>query len=203
MARKHSPNWFRTATLKDLRKHHAHSLMYDNHTTKEIMIQSFLNPDPHVFKFCVEHYSDTTCQENIHHNTWSHAAKKASEEHRAHYVALFQKMGLKNQKDILYSSIETKDHELTELFTDLLSAYISPPHLLRHAVVHKNTKMAKLYMNAYPESIVEADCMLMHSSYSKIHAYWHKIHAEYQKKILTSEIGSSAGKIQVKKISKI
>lgn len=202
MGRKHSSDWFRSATLTKVQKHHALSLVYDDDTTQEIMIQSFLNPDPAVFKFCVEHYSKTMCQNNINHHNWAYTAKNAPQEHRAHFVELFKKMKLKNQKDILYSSIETKDHELTELFTDLLSAYISPPHLLRHAVVHKNTKMAKLYMNVYPESILEADCMLMHSSYSKIHEYWHKIHAAHQNTILMNEL-KTVKKASAKKISKI
>lgn len=68
MARKHSSDWFRSATLKDVKKHHALSLVYDDDTTQEIMIQSFLNPDPEVFKICIEHYSETTCQENIQKN---------------------------------------------------------------------------------------------------------------------------------------
>lgn len=199
MARKHSPDWFSKVKLTDLQKHPINS--YNSHMIEEIMIQSFLNPDPHVFKFCIEHYSDKISDQNIHHNNWSHAVKQASEEHRALFTILFQKMSRKNQKDILYSSIEYKDHELSQLFTNLLSADISPPHLLRHAVVHKNTKMAKFYMNAYPQSIAEAATMIGHSSYVQIHAYWHKIHAEYQKKILEKSIGTAT--THTKKISKI
>lgn len=191
MARKHSSEWFRSATFKDVQKYHTHSLVYDDHTTKEIMIQSFLNPDPNVFKLCIEHYSDTTCKENLHHNTWSYAAKQAPEEHRLLYVSLFQKMCLKNQKDILYSSIEYKDHELSVLFMNLLAERISPPHLLRHAVVHKNTKMANFLMKKYPASIVEADAMIGHSSYAKIHPYWHKIYALHQKNVLAAAITPS------------
>lgn len=202
MARKHSSEWFRSAHLTDVKKHLAYSPVYDNHTAKEIMIQSFLNPDPLVFQLCIEHYSDTMCKENLQHNTWSHIAKQASEEHRVLYVSLFQKMCLKNQKDILYSSIEYKDHELSVLFMDLLAEHISPPHLLRHAVVHKNTKIANYLMKKHPTSIVEADTMIMHSSYAKMHPYWHKIYALHQKTVLTAEI-KTANKASGTKARKI
>jgi len=199
MARKHSPDWFSKVKLTDLQKHPFDS--YNSHVIEEIMIQSFLNPDPHVFKFCIEHYSDKMSKQNIHHNNWSHAVKQASEEHRALFTILFQKMSRKNQKDILYSSIEYKDHELSVLFMNLLAEHISPPHLLRHAVVHKNTKMANFLMKKYPASIVEAQDMILHDSYSKIHPYWHKLYAKHQKLVLDQAIGLHTDKPkQTKKI---
>lgn len=202
MARKHSSDWFRSATLKEVQKHHALSFVYDDDTTQEIMIQSFLNPDPEVFKFCIEHYSEATRQKHTDHHNWSYTAKQVSQEHRAHFVALFKQMKMKNQKDILYSSIECKDHELTVLFMEVPSLYSSPPHLLRHAVVHKNTKTATFLMKKYPESIVEAETMILHPSYAKIHPYWQKIYAAHQNSVLMAEIQTSK-KVSAQKARKI
>lgn len=182
--------WFKTATLNEVTHHHTRrpARSYDEWAKKSIMREAFLNPDPEVFKFCVQHYSGPTCTKNLHSGEWALAAKKASPEHRAHYVSLFKKMNEKNKKDILYSSIEYKDHEMTQSFMDL-SKDISPPHLLRHAVVHRNKKMANILMSAYPQAIAEADQMITHPSYNKIHSYWQQIYALHQKRVLESEIG--------------
>lgn len=199
-----SPNWFATASFSEIVQYsgvfNTHSLL--PHHLNLIAFNAFLNPDPAVFEFWSTQHFQSISSKGFDVGYWSYAILNASQNHRAHFLSMIEKMDYGLQKEILYGAVGMKDHGLTHDLLKFLGNNISPAHLIRHAVVNKNKKGAMTLMRQHPHAIPEAHNLIMHNSYKYIHTYWDKLHAAYQKQTLIQALGPNTPS-KIHKISKI
>lgn len=197
-------HWFLHAPFKDVEDY---AQVFDPnthspHEMESILFNTFLNPDHEIFLFWSDKYLHTIVQKNINIGHWTYAVLTSSPSQREQFFSLVKRLEPSTQKNILYGAIEMKDHELSYKLLELLDDDISPPHIIRHAVVNKNKKLALLFMKTHPQAILQAQDMILHSSYSNFHAYWFKLFAQHQKQVLKQELSdiSAAKKSKTSKI---
>lgn len=192
-------DWFATASLAEIAQYSI--ALEEDHTAELILFNTFLNPDPAVFQLWSTQHLKSISFQHMQLRHWAYTLLKASPAHRAHFITMMGNLNPAVQKEMLYEAICMRDHALMDNLLKIVPT-VSPAHLIRHAVVNKNKKGALSLMKQYPKDILEAQSMILHESYKKIHPYWGRIYAAHQKRTLTQEIQTDIH-TKTAKISKI
>lgn len=94
-------------------------------------------------------------------------------------------------KKIVYTCNAFKVNTVIEHILETRLNSVSLPHLIREAVIEKNRPLAKKLLVQFPDSIPEAEHMILHDSYHKLHNYWYTMKSQHEQDLLKRAISGS------------